>query len=338
MTTNPHPLPPAGQRGMALLLVLAITAATTLLTAHLMAVAETIARDAAMNAMTARLRLDAESATDTALWMHLTDRRLFSSRTLGTSLEDRETYSDFEPWMLDGRVHPLADNCSVYLNDAIKAFSIADVDSLAQKPDQDDTQAIEDANTFIDIYKDYIDSNDLVNIYGKEQDAYAQDGFPTLPRNGDMEFRAELFWLDNWRNVITGDITIIPPKNIKITKQQNAKPNFFTCSEDEIRSTLTEKALSITDASIQTIIDARAQWQATGDSLDDLLDGELLITVKNYFSFTESGYAEITAIVTAYDGALRVVRTVTREVNASSSTFHSDRQSQTLSVWETRSW
>ena len=320
---------------MAILMVLGIVAATTLLAAHMMAFSETIAMESAVNAMTSKLRFKVESATDEAFWMHLTDRRLYSDRTLGNSLEDREAVSDFEPWMLDGREHEIEDDCWAYLNDAVKQFSVDNVQDVKNNFDPDDTEGIEMANTFIDIFQDYTDSDALLNIYGKEVDDYEAEGFPTLPRNDKMEFRAEIFWLEGWQDVIPGDITIIPPKGLTITKN-DSKPSFFSSSEDDIRRILELKALKITDAQIDQIIDARREWQETGNALSEILDGDLLITVKNYFSFKESNFAEITAVATAYEGALQVVRTVTREVDMSSKTIFSDKQSETLSIWEVR--
>ena len=49
---------------MALLLVLAVLAATTILAAHMMLVSETVAKDAKVAAITSELRLQAESAAD----------------------------------------------------------------------------------------------------------------------------------------------------------------------------------------------------------------------------------------------------------------------------------
>ena len=323
---------------MAILMVLGIVAATALLAAHMMAFSEAIAKESAVNAMASKLRYKVESATDVAFWMHLTDRRLFSNRSLGNSLDDRESISDFEPWMLDGREHDLEDDCYAYLNDAVKSFSVDNVQDVKNNFDPDDTDAIELANTFIDIYRDYTDSDTMLNIYGKEVDDYEAEGYPTLPRNDAMEFRSEIYWLDGWQDVILGDITIIPPKGIKFASKNNSKTNFFTASEADIRRTLELKALKITDSQIDQVIEARREWQETGTPISELLDGDLLITVKNYFNFTESGYAEITAVATAYDGALQVMRTVTREVNMNSKTIFSDKQSETLSIWETRNY
>lgn len=344
------------QEGMAMLMVLGVVAATTLLAAHMMAVSETVSKLTAVNVVTSQLRYDCESAVDEAFWMHLTDRKLFTNRNLDVSLDDRANYTDMEPWMLDGRGHVITDTCTVYLNDAVKSFSVENISSVKDNYDDDDMEGLEEANTFIDIYQDYTDSNDLVNIYGKEVEEYQEEGFYTLPRNGAMQYKAELFWLDNWRNVIAGDITIIPPKGLSFSSQNSrgpgtqrpsssnsrtssrtsSKPNFFTASEADIENTLRQKAADISDSDIEEIINARREWQASGTPLDEILDGTLLITVKNLFNFTESNYAEITAVATAYGGTLSVRRTVTREVDIKSNTIFANRNKDAFSIWEMR--
>ena len=337
---------------MALLLVLAVLAATTILAAHMMLVSETVAKDAKVAAITSELRLQAESAADMGLWMHLTDRRLFSDRTLGVDLSDRDATSDFEPWMMDRREHLLYDDtCQVFIGDALKSISVTNIDSVKSGIDVDDTDSLDIANEFIDIYNDYIDSNDLTNLYGKEADDYANDGYPTLPRNNAMQFRAEICWLDNWQDVITGEITIIPPKGITINtgtsssgrtssgrtssggnSSTNNKIPFFTASEQDFINQITD----LSDADLQAILDARDAWTFDAIPLEESLDADLLYNVKSKFSFNESNYAEITATATDPSGEIRVVRTITREVNMSSTSIFADRAKETFSIWEIR--
>ena len=337
---------------MALLLVLAVLAATTILAAHMMLVSEIVAKDAKVAAITSELRLQAESAADMGLWMHLTDRRLFSDRTLGVDLSDRDATSDFEPWMMDRREHLLYDDtCQVFIGDALKSISVTNIDSVKSGIDVDDTDSLDIANEFIDIYNDYVDSNDLTNLYGKEAEDYANDGYPTLPRNDAMQFRAEIYWLDNWQNVITGEITIIPPKGITIstgtssaaggssgrtssggTSSSSSKIPFFTASEQDFINQITD----LSDADLQAILDARDAWTFDAIPLEESLDADLLYNVKSKFSFNESNYAEITATATDPSGEIRVVRTITREVNMSSSSIFADRAKETFSIWEIR--
>ena len=338
---------------MALLLVLAVLAATTILAAHMMLVSETVAKDAKVAALTDELRLQAESAADMGLWMHLTDRRLFSDRTLGVDLADRDATSDFEPWMMDRREHLLYDDsCQVFIGDAMKSISVSNLESAIKNGiDDDDTDSLDAANEFIDIYKDYTDNNDLINLYGKEADDYANEGYGTLPRNNPMQFRAEIYWLENWRNVINGEVTIILPPGISFESESssnsrnsrqgrttsnsssaNTRIPFFTASSQDFINQLTD----LSDADLQAILDAREAWTLNAIPLEESLDADLLYNVKSKFSFSESNYAEITTTATDPSGEIRVIRTVTREVNMSSNSIFADRAKETLSIWEIR--
>ena len=343
---------PSGEDGMALLLVLAVLAATTILAAHMMLVSETVAKDAKVAALTDELRFQAESAADMGLWMHLTDRRLFTDRTLGNDLTDRDATSDFEPWMMDRREHLLYDDtCQVFIGDAVKSISVDNIDSVKTGIDDEDTDSLDAANEFIDIYKDYTDNNDLTNLYGKEADDYAEEGYNTLPRNNPMQFRAEIYWLENWQNVVTGEITIIPPQGISMdngsssssnnrqgrttttnSSSSSSKISFFTATEQDFINQLTD----LSDANLQAILDAREAWMIDATPLSDSLDADLLYNIKSKFSFTESNYAEITATATDPTGEIRVIRTVTREVNMSSTSIFADKAKETLSIWEIR--
>ncbi|MCR4575832.1 MAG: hypothetical protein K5787_18900 [Lentisphaeria bacterium] len=343
---------PSAEDGMALLLVLAVLAATTILAAHMMLVSETVAKDAKVAALTDELRLQAESAADMGLWMHLTDRRLFTDRTLGNDLTDRDATSDFEPWMMDRREHLLYDDtCQVFIGDATKSISLSNLESAIKSGiEDDDSDALDAANEFIDIYKDYTDNNDLTNLYGKEMDDYANEGYNTLPRNNAMQFRAEIYWLENWQNVITGEITIIPPPGITMdegssagnsrqgrtttpnTTSANTKIPFFTATEQDFINQLTD----LSEADLQAILDAREAWMVDATPLSDSLDADLLFNIKSKFSFSESNYAEITTTATDQSGEIRVIRTVTREVNMSNTSIFADKAKETLSIWEIR--
>ena len=317
---------------MALLLVLAILAATTILAAHMMLVSESVARDASVAAITGDLKLKAESAADFAFWMHLTDRRLFSNRSLGSSVDSREEFSDFEPWMLDKREHLLFDDtCSVYLGDALKAVSVDNLEKLKESVDVDDSDALDSINQFIDVYNDYTDSNDLLNLYGMEADDYAAKGYRTLPRNNAMQFKAEIYWLENWIDIIPSEITVIPPKGVSL-QNKNAKIPFFTASDSDFTNAITD----LSESELEAIKEARDLWIHEGIPIEETLDGDLLINLKNRFSFAESNYAEITAVARDATGEIKVAKTITREVNARQRTIYADRAAQTFSIWEAR--
>lgn len=327
---KPAPAVTDRQRGMALMLVLGVLATVLLMVAHLMTVAEVIAKEAKVAALRAEMRYQAEAAADTSFWMLLTDRRLFANRKLGQSLEAREAVSDFEPWMVDRRAHAFDnDSCYVYLQAAEQAFIVTKPDTLKDNVDPDDQEKLDEISEFIDVLNDYTDRDDLKKLYGKEVDDYAADGFPTLPRNNAMQFREELYWLPNWQNCVVGEVTVIPPRNINYVMGKN-KPSFFSASEDYVK-----QVLDLGDNEWDAIEQAREEWANNGTPLEDSLDAALYQTILGAFDFNEADLAAISAVSHAPgDPRIRLHVQVIREVKITSGTIFSDRDQETFSIWE----
>ena len=112
----------------------------------------------------------------------------------------------------------------------------------------------------------------------------------------------------------------------------NTKIPFFTATEQDFINQLTD----LSEADLQAILDAREAWMVDATPLSDSLDADLLFNIKSKFSFSESNYAEITTTATDPSGEIRVIRTVTREVNMSNTSIFADKAKETLSIWEIR--
>ena len=320
-----------GQSGMALVLVLGVLASALLMVAHMMTVSELLAKEAKTCVLRSEFKYQAESATDVAFWMHLTDRRLFSDRRMGETLDTRETYSDFEPWMLDRQSHSFDDGrCMVYLNAADQGFRVDKPESLMDLVDMDDTETKEMIEEFQDVLKDYTDGDDLKSLYGMEKDDYEAEGFPTLPRNHDIQFREEVYWLPNWQDCIVGAVAIVPPRSMSFssTDSEGEKPSFFSSSDDYIQT-----LLDLSDSEMEQVRLAKEAWEQDGVSLSESLDADLWYEISNKFSFQESNEATISAMVSNPDG-VRLYFRVTRTVDASSDNFYSDQSHEALAVWE----
>ncbi len=320
---------------MALLMVLGVLATTTVLIAHLMLFSQVISKEAYQISRKGLLRYQAESAADTAFWMHLTDRRLFSNRTLGQSVDDPiRSDADFPPWMLDGRPHEFDEGlCTVYLNSAENGIRVDSLNQLKAGLDaSDDADIIADIDDFAACYADYCDTNDFTNVNGFERDDYEAEGFPTLPRNNAMRFKAELYWLPNWHNVLTRQICIIPPRGISYRFSSN-KPSIFNASAAEICQYLN---IDRDSNEFEAVMQAINEWQTNGTPLDDTMDFELLTQVRSSFTFAEPGLALV--VSTAYDSGreIHAAYRVTREAKMSSRTFFADRHKECLSIWERR--
>ncbi len=322
---------------MALLMVMGVLSACMLLISHMMLVSGVISKESYMISTKGLLRYQAESAADTAFWMHLTDRRLYSNRTLGQSENDalREN-SDFGCWMLDGRPHQFDDGKAyVYLQSAENGIKVSSLENdLKVGLDlADDADLLTEIDNFIAAYKDYTDADDLLNINGFEADDYAAAGFPTLPRNAAMQFKEEIYWLPDWENVVQEGICIIPPLGISYEFKKGSKPSIFAASDATICARLN---IDEGSAELESIHEALLRWKEDGTPLEDVLDLDLLSQIKANFDFTEPGLALVVA--QAYDSnrEIHAGYRVIREAKVGSRTFFADSEKECLSIWDRR--
>lgn len=317
-----------GQKGMAIVMVLGVLAVSLIMVVHIMTVCEIISKESLVAVSRSQLRYRAESATDHAFWMHLTDRRLFSNRKLGESDESRVSNTDFEPWMADRRAHNLFEsNCQAYINTVEKTIRVDKPDTFKANISADDTDLLEHVNDFLDVLGDYTDTDSLVKLNGKEADDYAEEGYPSMPRNGAMQFKEELYWIDGWQDVVMGEVTIVPPKGKSISAS-STKPSFFSASPSEIRT-----LLDLSDSDLETVLEARDSWTQDSTPLADSLPADLYANIMSNFTFMESNIAQFTVSSATENGEIRVLMNTVREVDMSKSTIYADRQSQSFSIW-----
>ena len=327
----------ANESGMALLMVMGVLSACMLLISHMMLVSGVISKESYMISTKGLLRYQAESVAETAFWMHLTDRRLYSNRTLGQSENDalREN-SDFGCWMLDGQPHPFDDGRAVaYLQSAENGVKVSSLENdLKVGLDlADDADLLAEIDDFVAAYKDYTDADDLLNINGFEADDYAAEGFPTLPRNAAMQFKQELYWLPNWHNVIQEEICIIPPTGIAYNFGRGKKPSLFAASDAAICARLD---IASDSADLDAIHEALRRWREESVALEDSLDIDLLTKIKANFDFTEPGLALVCAQAYDPNREIHAGYRVTREAKVGSRTFFADDHKECLSIWDRR--
>jgi len=325
---------PRRESGLALMMVMGVLASVMLLLAHLMLVSQLISKESYQVSSKLAMRYRAESAAETAFWLHLTDRRLYTNRTLGRDTSEREE-DGFEPWMLDGRPHEMDEGATVvYLATAEPPLKVTALDQLKKGLDaSDDADLIEAIDDFINCYEDYVDKDDLVKINSYETKEYAADGFYTLPRNGAMQFREELYWLPNWTQVVNAAVMVVPPRGIQYNTSSNSRPSFFTASDADFCRLLD---ISPESAELEAIHYTLQEWNQNGTPIEDTLDDPLLSQVRNRFSFDETGLATVAALATDSNRENQAGYRVTREARIGSRTFFSDSHKECFSIWERR--
>jgi hypothetical protein len=276
----------------------------------------------------------------------LWDRRRYPDRTLGADQTAARENDGVEPWLMDGRTHSWDGpdgTVAVTVVDANRGLDVSGATAeqtlraaLMVSNDHDRQLAVDE---FLDIFADYLDADSFRRLHGKEEDGYADDGWPDLPRNGPLQFREELFWLDGLAAALTAargdeasadlppvrpsedDFRVIPPPGSSFPRGRNGA---FPPSQEELQRYFPE-------AKDQARLrEGFARWLG-GEALDQAVPVDLLGQLQQHFSFQESGVATITVTASAANGAVRRTLRVTRDCR----TLRNPNTSQvTLVYWE----
>lgn len=321
---------------MALVAVMGVLAVTGLMLAHLAMLGAVVQRESVVVAERSRLKYEAESAAGDALWSYLVDRRLFADRSLGR-LDTAREGSMLDAWMLDGTRHsPNSDTeVTVALTDAVSGIDFSGNNpgsELGDRVDPDDEERAELVREFLNLAADYVDNNDLRREPGgMERDDYEAEGILNFPRNGPLEFREEVYWLEGWREVLADKVQIIPPQGIKLTKPNNNRPPFFSSSPDYI-----QRVLRLDDSELDQVLAARKAWRENQTPLGDSLDADLLGRINGSFSLLESGMATIEVLAESHvAGIARKIR-LTLNADLRRPDAFADKANQALAIWERR--
>jgi hypothetical protein len=324
---------------MALVAVLGVLAVVGLMVAHLAVLGEVTQRESVVAVERSRLKYVAESTAGEALWSYLVDRKLFANRALGREDITREGSTWEEPWMLDGREHsPDAETqVRVALLDATRGIDVSGKSPASELGDHlDDDLGDADDNervrAFLSLAADYVDSNDLRREpYGKERADYEDEGFWDFPRDGELMFREEVYWLDGWQDVLRGSVQLIPPKGIRGVKVSNRRKPFFSSSPALIKA-----LLRLDNSELSQVLEARRAWRQELVPLDDSLDADLLARVRAAFSFAESGLATIEVLAESHIAGISRKMRLTLNCDLRKADSYSDTGRQALAIWERR--
>lgn len=314
------------QRGVALVLVLGTLAVLAVMAAHLAAISQVTANEARVSATQARLTYAAESAAERAFWLLISDRRQFPDRNLGASQLPREGDAG-EPWMTDGRPHLMTvDGFTVQVTvlDADAGFDFYSIDParvLAPVLRGDDLTRNDTIDRFLDVVSDYVDADDGRRLHGKEQPEYEAEGIPDLPRNGLLQFREEVCWLDGVADVLPAarnatdsmpaqvdleSVRIIPPPGFLFPRPQRI--SFFSAPPFVLQQ---QARLSADE--LDAVLAAREEWVKNDQPPSATLDPTLYQRLSAVFNFNESGVATFRVTAIGRDGEVRREWQATRD-------------------------
>jgi hypothetical protein len=317
------------ERGIAMVMVLGMLAVFTVMTMHVVVLSQVTAREAKVLEVRARFKYVAESAASRAFWMLLADRQQHPGdhRNLLQAPAFRENGEDENVWRADGRVHEVKvgdDVARVQLQDAATGLDLSSNKIVSElraylkndDPDAvaDDPQLQEDKSRFLDVLADYLDTNDFTSLNGKERDGYEAEGQLSMPRNGTLQFREELLWLEKVAECFfpSGNTApdlqmfrIVPPDPEKFPAT-SSKPSLLSSN-----ATIIRQRLNLTAAELADVLAARQAYLQENIALSDSLDPALYARLVGSFSVGESGIVSIeVSAVDALTGITRQFRMV----------------------------
>lgn len=288
------PVVRTGERGAALVMVLAMMMLVMLLVGSTVMLSRTSAMEATAAAEMGDSLYLAESAMARACWILMSDRQKHTDRNLGTIDYDNLLEPRF---MADGISRELelnGDKVKVMALDMASGMDISGYNPDKQfyaynEPLKTDPDGREELEKFRNLLLDYVDTDSVLRLNGMEEADYAAKDKPNLPRNRPMQYREEILWVPGADKMfppddygLLGGARIIPPAGLGASF---GKPNLFSASPATIRlfCNLTETELDKVTAALQ-------KWRDQHTPLTDSLDPGLLAKVKDKMSLTESGY------------------------------------------------
>lgn len=207
-------------------------------------------------------------------------------------------YTTFENdrFMADGVRHTMeyyGETVSFTVYDAVSGWDMSSstyqsaLNTISSQDDAGD-DLIDLVNQVSHRLGDYLDSDDDIREYGQEATDYEDQMKKPLPRNGEMQFREELLYIEGFTELFPLDkngrlssIRLIPPEN---TSSLSGTASLFTADREMI-----ELQCDLSEDELDTVMDSLDRWKNDQELLSDTLDEELLTKLKSKFSTVESG-------------------------------------------------
>ncbi len=271
----------------------------SLLAASIVTLSQLSAAKAGTLCQLERSMLLAESSAARACWLILNDKQAYKSRDFVFAAD-----VVVPRFMADGAEH------TYEAYDAKHTFSINDMNSgfdiSGTAPDKNfnilekysfaEKKAQDELDDFKNRLLDYVDEDSLVRIGGMEAQEYRTIGLAPLPRNGPMQYNREVFY--------------IPAADKFFKVDDNGRPNNLRpispsvpgsgCSIFNATKTLIIGKLGCSSSEADEILNAVNLWKTKQIPLLQNLPEPLIATLKNNFSFTESGNYTITVNVSPH--------------------------------------
>ena len=277
----------------ALISVLCLIFTAGILTAATLAISQSGTFSIAAHVELQRSMLIAEGVANRIQFLLAADRDMNPNDKPG---EVDYTTFEHDRYMADGVKHTIeyyGEEVSFTVHDTVKGWDMSSsnyqkvLNMIAEQDDAGD-DVVDLVNQVSHRLGDYLDSDDDIKEYGQEATDYEDQLKKPLPRNGAMQYREELLYIEGFTELFPLDkngrlssIRLIPPEN---TSSLSGTPGLFAATREMI-----ELECDLSEDELDTVMDALDRWKNEQELLSDTLDEELLAKVKNKFSTVESG-------------------------------------------------
>jgi hypothetical protein len=282
-----------GERGVALIAVLGLLLLISLLAASIVTISQISAAQTGSRCQLERSMLLAESCAARVCWLILNDKQAYRSREF-VFADD----AGIPRFMADGAEH-------VYeAYDAKCTFSISDMNSgfdiSGMAPDKNfnilekycftEKKAQDELGDFKNRLLDYVDQDSLIRVGGMEAPEYQAIGLAPLPRNSQMQYNREVFYIPGSGNFFSVDDNG-RPANLRPIAPSLPLNN---CSIFNAGKTTLIGKLGCSGDEADDILNAVNLWKTQKIPLQQNLADATIASLKSNFSFTESGCYTIT--------------------------------------------
>lgn len=277
----------------ALISVLCLIFTAGILTAATLALSQSGTLSIASHVELQRSMLIAEGVANRIQYLMAADRNLNPDDKPGEV--DYTTY-EYDRFLADGVEHTLdyyGEEVKFTVTDAVSGWDMgssgyeAVLKLFAGQEDASD-ELIDTVNELTHRIADYIDSDDDIRDYGQEVTDYEERNARPLPRNGAMQFREELLYIEGFTELFPVDengrlsnIRLIPPEDMG---NLSGTESLFSATRESI-----DLKCDLSEDELDTVMDALDKWRIDKELLSDSLDEELLSKLKAQFSTVESG-------------------------------------------------
>ena len=300
-----------GEGGSVLIPVLAVIVSCSLIVSALMALSQLGTAGMAAHTRLQKSAYLCEGALNRVQWLLAAERATHP----GTSLLYFD-YADFEyeRFPADGSEHVM-DYHGIPVNfvitdaaaglDFSRLYRRNTVRRLTADPSAD-SEYLDQVEQFSDLLSDYADSDDTIVEDGMESAEYEDSGRRPLPRNAELQYREELFWIPGFTDLFPPDrggrlssVRVIPPDSMISTASSGQQgggggasssnslfpqnPNLFGAGDYYLRN-----VCKLEEDELAQVREAILLYQTEHVPLQDSIEGTLFTKLMNNLNWSQS--------------------------------------------------